>query len=294
MLEDKKRYIIDFSDIPDARARMPELPVDERVKNFQEIEKGFTPEQAQKEAQRCLSCRRCLGCKLCLAACEKDAIDFDQKDEESELEVDAVILTPGILKSPAALDNRFGYGKYLNVINDIEFERMLSSTGPYGGLILRPSDGEIPQKLCFIDAVEKQIQKSTLTVLLKEAAVAQNRIADSEVWFLLKGATEAEKGAPSLMNNLPDLIVKSADIVSIEELEGNNNLVVEFLEDGEKRSERFQMVVLSAQLQLSTSVKTIGEQLGLKLSQQIRTTDDPSLEQTEKEGVSVAGGITLG
>jgi ferredoxin len=85
MLEDKKRYIIDFTDIPDDRARMPELPAEERAKNFEEIEKGFATEQAQKEAQRCLSCRRCLGCKLCLAACEKDAIDFDQKDEEKKV-----------------------------------------------------------------------------------------------------------------------------------------------------------------------------------------------------------------
>ena len=71
--------------------------------------------------------------------------------------------------------------------------------------------------------------------------------------------------------------------------------MVEFLEDGEKRVERFQMVVLSTQLQLSTPVKTIGEQLGLKLSEKVfYTTEDPSLEPTEKEGISVAGGITLG
>ena len=54
------------------------------------------------------------------------------------------------------------------------------------------------------------------------------------------------------------------------------------------------MVVLSTQLQLSTPVKTIGEQLGLKLSEKVYTTEDTSLEPTEKEGISVTGGVTLG
>ena len=294
MLEDKKRYIIDFTDIPNERACMPELPVEERVKNFDEIEKGFTLEQAQKEAQRCLSCRRCLGCKLCLAACEKDAIDFDQKDEDCELEVDSIIITPGILRNPATPDDRLGYGKYLNVVNDIEFERMIHSKGPYGGLILRPSDGETPQKLCFIYSDENQINQNAMTFLLKEAAVTRNRLEDSEIWLLSKHTIEATNAHQSQMDNVPNLIFKNGDILSIEELKENNNLVVEFLEDGEKRVERFQMVVLSTQLQLSTSVKTIGEQLGLKLSEKVYTTDDVSLESTEKEGISVAGGITLG
>lgn len=294
MFEDTKRYIIDFKDIPDERARMPELPVEERVKNFDEIERGFTPEQAQKEAQRCLSCRRCLGCKLCLAACNKDAIDFDQKDEESELEVDAIILTPGILKRSATPDERFGYGKYPNVINDIEFERMLHTNGPYGGLILRPSDGDIPQKLCFIHSDEHPIHQPALTFLLKEAAVVRKRIDDSDVWLLSKHPIKTMNAHPSYMDSMSTIIFKTCDILSIEELEGNHNLVVEFLEDGEKRSERFQMVVLSTQLQLPTAVKIIGEQLGLNLSEKVYAIEDPSLEPTEKEGISIAGGITLG
>ena len=101
MLEEKKRYIIDFEDIPGDRAQMPEVPAGERVGTYEEIEKGFSPEQAQREAQRCLSCRRCLGCKLCLAACEKDAIVFDQVDETSEIDVDSIIITPGRIELSA-------------------------------------------------------------------------------------------------------------------------------------------------------------------------------------------------
>ena len=78
MLEERKRYIIDFQDVPADRAHTPELAPDDRIKNYDEIEKGFTLEQAQSEAKRCLSCRRCLGCKLCLAGCPFDVPRFDE------------------------------------------------------------------------------------------------------------------------------------------------------------------------------------------------------------------------
>lgn len=294
MLEERKRYIIDFDDIPSERARMPELPAEERVKNFEEIEKGFTQEQAQREAQRCLSCRRCLGCKLCLAACEKEAIDFDQKDEESELEVDAIIITPGNTRNPVPLDDRFCYGKCSNVLSDIEFERILHPEGPYGGLVLRPSDGEIPQKVGFIYPDGELLNHSSFIFLLKEAAVTQKRIAGSELWLLSNHISEAKSSFKSHFDHIPNLTSKNCTIQSIKEHEESGNPMVDFMEYGEGRREEFQMVVVSTQLQLPASIKVLGEQLGVKLSQKVEHTFDPSLKPTEKEGISVAGGITSG
>lgn len=294
MLEERKRYIIDFEDIPGERARMPELPIKERIKNFAEIEKGFTPEQVQREAQRCLSCRRCLGCKLCLAVCEKEAIDFDQKDEEYELEVDSIIITPGSIRVPAPLDDRFGQGNYSNVVSDLEFERILNPEGPYGGLILRPSDGEIPQKVGFIYHDEKRLDHHALIFLLKEAAATRKKIEGSEIWLLLNHPFEVKNEYKSYLDHIPDLISKTCTILSINELEDSGNLVVEYKEEGETRIERFQMVIVSTIVQLPSSIKVIGEQLGVKLAQKVDSLEDPSLIPTGKEGISVAGGITLG
>ena len=293
MLEERKRYIIDFEDVPSDRARMPELPVEERIKNFGEIEKGFTQEQAQREARRCLSCRRCLGCKLCLAACEKEAIDFDQTDEEREIDVDSIIITPGIIRTPTSPDERFGYGDYPNVVSDLEFERILHPEGSYGGLILRPSDGDIPQKIGFIYHGEKQPNHHSLIFLLKEAAATRKKIEGSEVWLLSNCALEAENVYKSYLDHTPDLTIKNGKVLSIREIEENKNLVVEFLENGEKRTERFQMVIISTVVKLPPPLKAIGEQLGLSLAQTIDLTEDTSLKPTEKKGISVAGGITL-
>ena len=61
-----------------------------------------------------------------------------------------LLLHPVSLQPCEQPDQRFGYGKSLNVLTDLEFEGMLHLEGPYGGLILRPSDGEIPNKIAFI------------------------------------------------------------------------------------------------------------------------------------------------
>lgn len=292
MLEDKDRYIIEFEDIPKERAHMPELPAGERVKNFDEIEKGFTPEQAQEEARRCLSCRRCLGCKLCLAACEKDAIVFDQVDETQELEVDSIIITPGILKPFEQPDQRFGYGKSLNVLTDLEFEGMLHLEGPYGGLILRPSDGEIPNKIAFIYSDEKNNHRDGLGLLLKEVAAAGRKIEGSELWLFSSCAAEELDAYKSYLEQIANLTCKKAVPESVVELEDGRTLVVEYMEEGEKRIERVQMIVIATQRKLPDSIKALDDQLGLKLAQHVNPSEESDPAQTERDSVLVGGGIT--
>ena len=291
MLEEKKRYIIDFEDIPGDRAQMPEVPAGERVGTYEEIEKGFSPEQAQQEAQRCLSCRRCLGCKLCLAACEKDAIVFDQVDETSEIDVDSIIITPGIIHSHAPLDERFGYGNALNVLTDLEFEGMLHLEGPYGGLILRPSDGEIPNKIAFIYNDEKNSNPNGLSLLLKEAAAAGKKIEGSELWLFSSSPAAEMDAYKACLEQIENLTLKNAVPESVAELEDGRTLVVEYMEEGEKRIERFQMIVIATQRKLSDSIKALDDQLGLKLAQHVNPSEESDPVQTERESVSVAGGI---
>ena len=108
MAESRKRYIIDFEDCPSQRQKGKEIEVPERRDNFKEVEKGFSVEEAQKEARRCLSCRKCLGCGLCLAVCEPNAIVFDEKDEILDLTVDQVIICPEAGEYMPFADGEFG------------------------------------------------------------------------------------------------------------------------------------------------------------------------------------------
>ena len=96
----------------------------------------------------------CIECYKCVDACgARQAINFDQKPEEIELEVGAIIVATGYdIYLP--YDNQlFGYGRYTNVITSLEFERLILAAGPTGGKVVRASDGQKPHSVAFIQCV---------------------------------------------------------------------------------------------------------------------------------------------
>ncbi|MBC8450596.1 FAD-dependent oxidoreductase, partial [bacterium] len=149
----KPKFIVEFDDIPTPRAKMRELDLEERHLNFDEVELGLTREDALREASRCLSCRRCIGCGLCLAECDRDAIVYDSEPETTRLRVDAVVLATGLEPFDAARTGKLGYQTGMNIVTSVELERILSPTGPYGGLPLRPGDGTFPKRIAFVQCV---------------------------------------------------------------------------------------------------------------------------------------------
>ena len=99
--------------------------------------------------------KNCLGltpvrCGKCKDVCDRKAIDYDMKPVTFEEEVGAVIIATGYdLYTMQAL-GEFGGEKYDDVLNGMEFERILSASGPTGGVIRRPSDGRVPKSIVFV------------------------------------------------------------------------------------------------------------------------------------------------
>jgi heterodisulfide reductase subunit A-like polyferredoxin len=141
---------------------MPVLPVDERISNFREVQLGFSENQARKEADRCLSCGVCCECYQCVEACLAEAIDHDQTIEEKEIQVGSVILCPGNdIFDPGLLEHSFHYKTNPNVLTSLEFERILSASGPTMGHLVRPSDHKEPKKIAWLQCVgSRDINKS--------------------------------------------------------------------------------------------------------------------------------------
>jgi heterodisulfide reductase subunit A-like polyferredoxin len=135
------------------REMMSTLPPDYTCSCFDEIARGYTEEQARKEASRCLNCGGCSECGQCVTACQAGAIDHQQQPSTQTLNVGAVILAPGFRPFDAAGKAEYGYGRYPNVITSLEFERTLSATGPFGGHVQRPGDGKEPKKIAWIQCV---------------------------------------------------------------------------------------------------------------------------------------------
>ena len=77
------------------------------------------------------------------------------------MSADSVIIAPAALRKQARIAPKFGYQESMNIVTGLQFERILSESGPYGGQILRPHDGDIPRSIGFILAVEPKASHIT-------------------------------------------------------------------------------------------------------------------------------------
>lgn len=94
-----------------------------------------------------------LACERCYYSCKPRAIDFDQKPQIIERDIGAIIVATGYELFPAEQAKEYGYGKYPDVMDGLEFERLLSASGPTMGEVRRPSDGKVPKEVVFIQCV---------------------------------------------------------------------------------------------------------------------------------------------
>lgn len=92
-------------------------------------------------------------CGVCQKVCPVDAIDYEQKDEFLDEEVGAIIVATGFDLYPIVNIGEYGGGDIKDVVTSLQFERLLSASGPTGGIVRRPSDGEIPKEVVFLTCV---------------------------------------------------------------------------------------------------------------------------------------------
>jgi heterodisulfide reductase subunit A2 len=138
---------------PIERQRMPILSSKARIGSFDEVELGLSPEQVQLEGKRCLSCGLCCQCGECASNCGPQAIDLTERERIRSLDVGAIVVATGIDIFDARRFPEYGYGRYPDVITNLQFERLCNASGPTGGQLVRPSDGKTPQSVVFIQCV---------------------------------------------------------------------------------------------------------------------------------------------
>lgn len=245
---------------------MPELEPQKRRHSFEEVEIGFTIEEAREEARRCLSCRRCIGCGLCLAVCEPNAIVFDEEDEVLELTVDELIISPEVGEYMPLAIGEFGYATYKNVVSGFEFERILDQDGPYAGLIMRPFDGEIPENIAFILNHDpnrddgRNNGKDLLSFTMQQACLALTKVEDLDISVFVPRTRD-----PEILYNEAEqrgIHIRIGKVLEVEEREDTKDLLVVFLENGEKRQEEFQLLVLSKHPEIRPELRALHGKLG--------------------------------
>ncbi|MFQ5435322.1 MAG: FAD-dependent oxidoreductase, partial [Anaerolineae bacterium] len=295
------------------RIPLPERPVAQRLHNFMEVEGSYDDADAQAEASRCLSCGICSECMSCTFACGVNAINHDMVATEETVNVGAVILAPGYQIYNAQLSAEFGLGRYPNVVTSLQYERLLSASGPTNGHVKRPSDDQSPQRIAFLQCVGSRDQSHDYcssvccmyaakeAIMTIEHARAEARSGNGngdvtcQVFFMdtraySKGYEEYYRRAEHKYG----VKYTRCRLSEVKEDPVTRNLRVRYSSPYENNyqviEEEFDLIVLSVGMEISDSVKALGRNLGVELDPYgfcHTTLFDPL--QTSREGIYVAG-----
>jgi heterodisulfide reductase subunit A len=142
-----------YTDTPrEPRVPMPKRDPAGRAADFLEVESGYTEDDAVREANRCLHCGVCVECLECERVCEPEAVVHAMTDEVKDIPVGQVLLSTGYQLFDARRAGQYGYGRLPDVVNGLEFERMINSAGPTGGKVLT-REGKPPRAIAILHCV---------------------------------------------------------------------------------------------------------------------------------------------
>ncbi|MDY6893581.1 MAG: NAD(P)-binding protein [Chloroflexota bacterium] len=284
------------------RKKTPKIAPEERKNDFREVALNYSEEMAKAEAERCLSCGLCSECYQCVITCPAKAVDHSMREEEVEINVGSLILAPGFEPFDATIKSEYGYGRMPNVVTSVQFERILSASGPFQGQVLRPSDGKHPVKVAWIQCVGSRDETcgrdycSSVCCMYatKEAIIAKEHASEIQPTIFFNDIRAHGKGFERYYESAKDKFgiryVKGI-VSAVKELQQSKNLIMEYSgEDGRKVQEEFDMVVLSVGLVPSPSTGELAQKLGVDVDRfGFCKTEEFKPNMASREGIYVAG-----
>ncbi|MFN2435709.1 MAG: FAD-dependent oxidoreductase [Desulfotignum sp.] len=237
--------------------------------------------------------------------CKADAIVPDDKPKKTVMDVAAVVLSVGAdLFDPNVLDN-FGGGRFDNVVTGLEYERIMSASGPFQGNLVRNSDGKRPKKVAWLQCVgSRGINRADVPYCssvccmyaLKEAMVTKERFGeDIETTIFFMDMRTHGKGYEEYYNRARDeynvRMVRSRPHTIVEDPDTKSLSIAYAVEDQSiQLNETFDMVVLSTGFRVTAETRELAQNLGIDLNEHhFAETDHFNPVQTSRPGVYVCG-----
>jgi len=218
-------------------------------------------------------------CRKCEESCEMKAIDFSQKEEVIKVNAGSVILALGSEEFDATLKDEYGYKTFPNVMTSIEFERILSASGPTQGHILRPSDGKEPKSIAFIQCVgsrDMQLGNEYCSAIccmqaVKDVILIQEHLPGVETSVFYMDMRAYGKDFDKFVDRAKDYYKARfvhSRISSIEVNMDTEDLIVCYAtDDGTIKKEKFGLVVLSVGLLSTGGIKETAGKLNIELNE---------------------------
>ena len=217
-------------------------------------------------------------CGVCEKKCPTGAINFEDKAKEVEVNVGSVILAPGFKPYDARVREELGLGRWKNVVSGLQFERVLSPSGPYQGHVTRPSDGGHPKKVAWVQCVGSRDPHNAnpwcssvcCMYATKQAVIAKEHDAHIEPTIFYMEMRAYGKDFDKYVERAKKQFgvrYQRAMISAIREDPGTGNLIIRYAdEQGKLIDETYDMAVLSVGLDVPPETVVLAEQMGIELN----------------------------
>ncbi|HJO93496.1 MAG TPA: FAD-dependent oxidoreductase [Victivallales bacterium] len=245
------------------------------------------------------------SCGICEKVCEPGAIKYDDSDREAVIDVGAVIVSSGFEEFLSELKYDYGYSRFEDVLSSIQFERILSASGPFAGHVQRPSDGKKPKKIAFLQCVGSRdiscrnnyCSSVCCMYAIKEAVIAKEHIKDLDVTVFFMDMRAFGKDFDKYYeraNTEYGVNFVRARVSNIDK-KVDGSLTVKYSTQRKTiTTDDFDMVVLSAGLEPNADTRALAKKLGIKLEPNGFIWNEPlNPLRTSRPGVFV-GGVASG
>jgi heterodisulfide reductase subunit A len=244
-------------------------------------------------------------CRECEIYCPAGAVDFSQKNEEVEIEVGAVILASGLRPYAPGYYLPYHYASYSNVVTSLEFERILSASGPFAGHLVRPSDHQEPRKIAWLQCVGSRnlhpqdhpyCSAVCCMYAIKETLIARENSKgplDTAIFFM--DMRTSGKDFDQYCQQALDQGVRfiRSRVHSLNQVPGTGEVLLRYITEGGKIvTETFDLVVLSVGLEASPEVVELSRRLGVEVNAHRFTRTSPFAPvAASRPGIFVCGAL---
>lgn len=241
-------------------------------------------------------------CKVCEKVCTANAINFEDTEKEYELNAGAIILSPGLKRHDPWKHQELGYGRWANVVTSLQFERILSASGPFSGEVKRPSDGKHPKKIAWLQCVGSRDPHNAnpwcssvcCMYATKQAVIAKEHdqnINPSIFYMDMRAFGKDFDKYVDRAKNEYGVQYKRAMVSDVREDPKTRDLIVRYTNtDGDLVYENFDMFVISIGLEPHDDAHTFAETFGIDLNAYNFAKTSPFRPvETSQPGIYVTG-----
>jgi heterodisulfide reductase subunit A len=244
-------------------------------------------------------------CRICQGVCKNKAIDLKQTEETTKIQVGAIVLSPGLEPFDPKVKKEYRYGEFANVVTSMDYERLLASTGPYQGEILRASDKKHPHKIAWIQCVGSRrvtpgengyCSAVCCTYTQKQVIITKDHDANLECTIFHNDVRSYGKDFERYFERTEKLpcvrFIRSYTTIVREDPITKNVTVRYSTPDEGVKEEEFDMVVLSVGLNPPVDAKSIAKKFGIELNAHDFCRINPvNPMSTNRRGIFVSGGF---